>query len=96
LLLPGKSGGSGPSTRCASSVTRAHAGDASDAADELVVRTQSSSRHWLLGDIDGAIRRLAVGAYGQCEDCGAAIPRGRLKTIPYARRCVPCQRDSTG
>jgi RNA polymerase-binding transcription factor DksA len=68
----------------------------SDADDELVVRTQSSSRHWLLGEIDGAIRRLAVGAYGQCEDCGAAIPRGRLKTIPYARRCVPCQRDSTG
>jgi RNA polymerase-binding transcription factor DksA len=65
----------------------------SDADDELVVRTQSHSRHWLLGEIDGAIRRLAEGTYGQCEDCRADIPRGRLKTIPYARRCVACQRE---
>ena len=63
----------------------------SDADDELVVRSQSSSRHWLLGEIDGAIRRLADGTYGGCEDCRAAIPRGRLKTIPYAQRCVTCQ-----
>ncbi|MGH8939112.1 MAG: TraR/DksA family transcriptional regulator [Actinomycetes bacterium] len=66
----------------------------SDPDDELVVRTQSSSRHWLLCEIDDAIRRLADGTYGQCEDCRAAIPRKRLETIPYARRCVACQRDS--
>jgi RNA polymerase-binding transcription factor DksA len=63
----------------------------SDADDELVVRSQSSSRHWLLSEIDDAIRRLTDGTYGQCEDCRAAIPRRRLKTIPYARRCVACQ-----
>ena len=65
-----------------------------DPDDELVVRTQSSSRHSLLSEIDDAIRRLADGTYGECEDCGAAIARGRLKTIPYARRCITCQRDS--
>lgn len=68
----------------------------SDSDDALVVRTQSSSRHWLLGEIDGAIRRLADGTYGECEDCRAAIPRSRLETIPYARRCVTCQRASAG
>ena len=68
----------------------------SDADDELIVRSQSSSRHWLLGEIDKAIRRLADGTYGECEDCGAAIPKGRLETIPYARRCVTCQRDRAG
>lgn len=68
----------------------------SDPDDQLVVRTQSSSRHWLLGEIDGAIRRLADGTYGECEDCRAAIPRRRLETIPYARRCVTCQRDNAG
>jgi DnaK suppressor protein len=65
-----------------------------DPDDELVVRTQSSSRHSLLSEIDAAIRRLGDGTYGECEDCRSAIPRGRLKTIPYARRCVTCQRDS--
>jgi DnaK suppressor protein len=68
----------------------------SDPDDELVVRTQSSSRHWLLGEIDDAIGRLGDGTYGECEDCRAAIPRRRLETIPYARRCVACQRGSAG
>jgi len=63
----------------------------SDPDDELVVRTQSSSRHWLLAEIDDAIARLADGTYGECEDCRATIPRTRLETIPYARRCLACQ-----
>ena len=65
-----------------------------DPEDELVVRSQSSSRHWLLDEIDAAIRRLAAETYGECEDCRTAIPKARLKTVPYARRCVTCQRNS--
>lgn len=26
-----------------------------------------------------------------CEDCGQLIPAGRMKAIPTATRCVPCQ-----
>lgn len=67
-----------------------------DPEDELVVQTQSSSRHWLLYEIRDALQRLADGTYGECEDCRAAIPPGRLETIPYARRCVICQNNSKG
>ena len=45
----------------------------------------------LLREVVAAIDRLREGTYGRCEDCGKAIPRGRLAVIPYARRCVRCE-----
>ena len=62
-----------------------------DPDDEHVLRTQSSLKHWLLDEIEDAIRRLDHGSYGCCEDCGVAISPGRLEIIPYARRCLVCQ-----
>lgn len=44
-----------------------------------------------LQTIDTAIERLENGHYGTCVDCGAAIPSARLKAVPFAVRCVPCQ-----
>jgi DnaK suppressor protein len=38
-----------------------------------------------------ALRRMAEGTYGICEQCRATIPFGRLKALPHARFCVPCQ-----
>ena len=40
--------------------------------------------------IEMAERRLAEGDYGYCEECGEAIPDGRLKIDPMAERCVGC------
>jgi DnaK suppressor protein len=41
--------------------------------------------------LDEALRRLDEGAYGICEDCEATISPGRLRALPFARRCVACQ-----
>lgn len=41
--------------------------------------------------IDGALRRLKDGTYGNCVDCGTAIPAPRLEAEPTALRCVTCQ-----
>ena len=41
--------------------------------------------------IDLARRAIADGTYGRCVGCGGPIPDGRLKAIPDAQRCVPCQ-----
>ncbi|MBF0283603.1 MAG: TraR/DksA C4-type zinc finger protein [Magnetococcales bacterium] len=30
---------------------------------------------------------------GHCLECGDTIPASRLKAIPGARRCLPCQQD---
>ncbi len=52
-----------------------------------------------LAEITAALQRIEAGTYGQCEQClangvppgRAAIPKTRLKAIPYARNCVSCQ-----
>ena len=41
--------------------------------------------------IDAARARMADGSYGECVDCGVAIPVERLMAQPTALRCVPCQ-----
>lgn len=41
--------------------------------------------------IVAALRRIDTGRYGECVDCDAAVPEGRLEARPEAARCVPCQ-----
>jgi RNA polymerase-binding transcription factor DksA len=31
--------------------------------------------------------------YGVCVDCGRQISRKRLKALPWAQRCLSCQRE---
>lgn len=39
-----------------------------------------------------ALAAIDAGTYGVCVDCGGEIPEGRLRALPDAVRCVPCQR----
>ena len=41
--------------------------------------------------IDAALQRLNSGDFGICDDCGERIPDKRLKAVPWAACCVPCQ-----
>jgi len=47
-----------------------------------------------LGRIESALERIEDGSYGQCEECGAKIPKTRLNAIPYATMCVKCASQS--
>ena len=44
-----------------------------------------------LANVEEALSRLGDGSYGECVDCGNAIPFPRLSAYPAARRCVACQ-----
>ena len=44
-----------------------------------------------LARIDRALDKMAEGGYGQCEECGCAIPFERLKVEPMTQHCVPCK-----
>lgn len=44
-----------------------------------------------LGAVSAALRRLKEDRYGECVDCGEAIPFDRLKVEPWALRCVACE-----
>jgi len=45
-----------------------------------------------LRQIDEALGRLGRGDYGLCEDCGTDIAEERLEILPFATRCVECER----
>ena len=49
-----------------------------------------------LRQIDEALERIKGGSFGTCESCDKAIPKGRLKVIPYARLCIACKRNEEG
>ena len=51
-------------------------------------------RNRMRNQIDEALRRLNEGTYGICEDCGRLVSPERLKAVPFARRCVECQRQA--
>jgi RNA polymerase-binding transcription factor DksA len=44
-----------------------------------------------LANVEEALARIGAGSYGECVDCGNAIPFPRLAAYPAARRCVACQ-----
>ena len=43
-----------------------------------------------LAETDEALRRLAGGTFGYCEDCAGQIPAARLLITPEARYCDRC------
>lgn len=40
--------------------------------------------------IEEALERIEEGVYGQCVECGGAIPKARLNAIPFAPLCIKC------
>jgi DnaK suppressor protein len=47
-----------------------------------------------LANVEQALARLRDGTYGDCADCGNAIPYARLEAYPAAKRCVACQENA--
>lgn len=44
-----------------------------------------------LGEVEGALTRLAAGKYGVCIECGEPIRRERLLAYPRASLCMACK-----
>ena len=49
-----------------------------------------------LQQIEAALERIDEDTYGDCEECGAKIPKARLNAIPYANLCVRCAEHQEG
>lgn len=45
----------------------------------------------LLNRINNAIEKIDGDTFGVCELCEKKIAKARLKIVPYAELCVPCQ-----
>jgi RNA polymerase-binding transcription factor DksA len=49
-----------------------------------------------LRQVEAALHRLDDGVYGDCQDCGDAIPLQRLLVQPAVERCAACQAAHEG
>jgi DnaK suppressor protein len=63
-------------------------GDGQREAQRLLRRTVTARRK--LADVEDALARLAAGTFGQCEQCGSAIPATLLTIVPEVRYCLRC------
>jgi RNA polymerase-binding protein DksA len=43
-----------------------------------------------LREIERALRRLEVGTYGECTECGEPVGEQRLAALPYTSLCIDC------
>jgi DnaK suppressor protein len=71
---------------------------APDVGDQALLDTERvrdisllEMRNKMRQQIDEALAKLEEGTYGRCADCKAEISEKRLRTVPFARRCVACQ-----
>lgn len=60
--------------------------------DSATVEAFVAAARQRVADTTQALHRMEQGTYGVCEACGKNIPLGRLRNLPHARFCVPCQR----
>ncbi|MGQ0634256.1 MAG: TraR/DksA family transcriptional regulator [Planctomycetaceae bacterium] len=72
----------------------------SDAFEQEFALSLVANEQETLTEISAALQRIKDGTFGQCELClkdgkspsQAAIPKARLRAIPYTRNCVECER----
>jgi RNA polymerase-binding protein DksA len=64
---------------------------ASDNSEREISYGRMESQSEELKEIEEALERIEDGSFGICESCEKRIPEERLRAIPYARMCVPCQ-----
>lgn len=59
---------------------------------ELLFQQLSANRS-RLKNIDAALRRIRMGNFGVCSNCGNEIPIKRLEAMPWTEYCLDCQEE---
>jgi DnaK suppressor protein len=72
------------------------AGDFADTATNIYEKELhldlTEKNKQLLMDIEDALSRIDNGSYGTCEKCSSDISIERLKALPFAKKCIKCER----
>ncbi len=64
---------------------------ASDNYDREFSLSLADNEQKLLNRINDALEKIDGNTFGLCELCEKKIAKARLKVVPYAELCVPCQ-----
>jgi len=65
--------------------------EASTSSERRLLSSLSRNDAELYRQIEAALKKIAKGTYGLCEECRNPIPPRRLNVLPYATYCVRCQ-----
>jgi DnaK suppressor protein len=71
-------------------------GSASITHEDEIAAAVVDRRARELRQVNSALEDIEAGRYGVCRDCGDAIAPARLRVMPFATRCVPCQAQLEG
>ena len=64
---------------------------ATDNYDREFSLSLADNEQKILNRINEALEKIASSTFGLCELCEKKISKVRLKAVPYAELCVPCQ-----
>ena len=64
---------------------------ATDNYDREFSLSLADNEQKILNRINDALEKIEEGTFGLCELCEKKISKVRLKAVPYAELCVPCQ-----
>ena len=71
-------------------------GAASMTHDDEIAAAVADRRARQLQQVTAALEDINAGSYGICRECDEPIAKARLKVMPFATRCVPCQQKLAG
>ena len=71
-------------------------GAASITHDDEIAAAVADRRAQQLRQVSAALEDMNAGRYGICRECDEPIAKARLKVMPFATRCVPCQQRHEG
>jgi RNA polymerase-binding protein DksA len=63
---------------------------ANELEEQVALEAIEERKRSEMAEIRAALKRIAEGTYGVCENCGAEIPAARLNALPTAVRCIAC------
>lgn len=64
---------------------------ATDNYDREFALNLADGEQKIMHRIEQALERIEENRFGVCESCNKKISKERLKVVPYAELCVPCQ-----
>ena len=87
---------SGRLERITANLRRGYETDSKERAKQLedseVVDALGNEARLEVAKISAALRRIDIGQYGTCTECGLEIEAARLTAYPYADECIDCAR----
>ena len=64
-----------------------------DEREKSMTLKLQARRDLYIKKINIALEKLHEGSYGECEECGGAIEKGRLLARPTATMCIHCKEE---